>query len=105
MEPTPLNADQMVFKPLTLTEWQDFEQLFQEHGPQNGCWCMYWRTSRAECQRGFGEGNKQAFSDSREREGTRYPGIPGGKSDCLVFDRASRGLPGAGALTYPETGR
>jgi GNAT superfamily N-acetyltransferase len=22
---------------------------------------MFWRTSRAECQRGFGEGNKQAF--------------------------------------------
>jgi GNAT superfamily N-acetyltransferase len=22
---------------------------------------MYWRTKRAECQRGFGEGNKQAF--------------------------------------------
>jgi len=22
---------------------------------------LYWRTTRAECQRGFGEGNKQAF--------------------------------------------
>jgi len=48
-------------KPLTLREWEDFTKLFEEHGPQNGCWCMYWRTSRAECQRGFGEGNKRAF--------------------------------------------
>jgi GNAT superfamily N-acetyltransferase len=52
---------ELTFKPLTLREWQDFTQLFEEHGPQNGCWCMYWRTSRAECQRGFGEGNKRAF--------------------------------------------
>jgi GNAT superfamily N-acetyltransferase len=57
----PVNAAEMVFKPLTLAVWQDFVQLFEEHGIQNGCWCMYWRTTRHACQRGFGEGNKQAF--------------------------------------------
>lgn len=51
----------LTFKALTAQEWGDFVQLFEEHGPQNGCWCMYWRTKRAECQRGFGEGNKRAF--------------------------------------------
>jgi GNAT superfamily N-acetyltransferase len=51
----------LTIKPLTLNEWDDFEALFQEHGPQNGCWCMYWRIKRAECQRGFGEGNRLAF--------------------------------------------
>jgi hypothetical protein len=61
------------FKPLTLYEWQDFEQLFEEHGPQNGCWCMYWRTSRAECQRGFGEGNKRAIKAIVESG--KVPGI------------------------------
>jgi GNAT superfamily N-acetyltransferase len=52
---------EFTFKPLTPECWHDFEQLFEEHGIQNGCWCMYWRAKRAECQRGFGEGNKQAF--------------------------------------------
>jgi len=60
-------------KPLTPAEWLDFERLFEEHGPQNGCWCMYWRTKRAECQRGFGEGNKQAFKSIVESG--RVPGI------------------------------
>jgi GNAT superfamily N-acetyltransferase len=56
-----LTENEFTFKPLTIEEWPHFEQLFEEHGPQNGCWCMYWRTKRAECQKGFGEGNKQAF--------------------------------------------
>jgi GNAT superfamily N-acetyltransferase len=51
----------LAIKPLTLEAWDDFEALFREHGPQNGCWCMYWRTARSECQRGFGEGNRQAL--------------------------------------------
>jgi GNAT superfamily N-acetyltransferase len=48
-------------QPLTPVHWADFEQLFSEHGIQNGCWCMYWRVKRADCQAGYGEGNKQAF--------------------------------------------
>ena len=68
-----LSKDEFSFQPLTLHEWQDFEQLFEEHGPQNGCWSMYWRTSRAECQKGFGAGNKQAFKAIIE--GGKIPGI------------------------------
>lgn len=56
-----ITKDQLSFKPLTSQEWQDFLTLFEEHGPQNGCWCMYWRIKRADCQRQFGEGNKLAF--------------------------------------------
>ena len=73
MDPTPFNINFFTFKPLTLQEWPDFTQLFEEHGPQNGCWCMYWRTSRAECQKGFGEGNKQAFKAIVESG--KVPGI------------------------------
>jgi hypothetical protein len=47
METTPLTKDFFTFKPLTRQEWPEFTLLFEEHGPQNGCWCMYWRTSRA----------------------------------------------------------
>jgi GNAT superfamily N-acetyltransferase len=51
----------LAVRPLTPDAWDDFEALFREHGPQNGCWCIYWRTTRAECQRGFGEGNRLAL--------------------------------------------
>lgn len=53
--------NQLTFKPLTPESWPDFVLLFEEHGPQNGCWCMYWRIRRVDCQRQFGEGNKLAF--------------------------------------------
>lgn len=49
----------IAFKPVTSKMWADLEMLFSEHGIQNGCWCMYWRISRKECQRNYGEGNKQ----------------------------------------------
>jgi hypothetical protein len=53
-----LNPAEFTCHPLTPERWGDFEQLFEEHGIQNGCWCMYWRAKRADCQRGYGEGNK-----------------------------------------------
>ena len=51
--------EELIFKPVTPSEWADLETLFSEHGIQNGCWCMYWRIPRKECQRNYGEGNKQ----------------------------------------------
>jgi GNAT superfamily N-acetyltransferase len=61
------------FKPVTLSVWDDFETLFTEPGIQNGCWCMYWRLRRADCQHGYGEGNKQAFK--AVLESGQVPGI------------------------------
>ena len=54
-----LNEAGLIFKPVTSNTWNDLETLFSEHGIQNGCWCMYWRIPRKECQRNYGEGNKQ----------------------------------------------
>jgi GNAT superfamily N-acetyltransferase len=73
MAPENLIKDQLTFKPLTDTEWLDFLTLFEEHGPQQGCWCMYWRLKRAECQRQFGEGNKLAFK--KIIDSGKVPGI------------------------------
>jgi len=56
-----LSKEPLTFKPLTANEWHDFLALFEEHGPQQGCWCMYWRVKREDCQKQFGEGNKLAF--------------------------------------------
>jgi len=55
------SSQPLLVKPLTLDEWDEFERLFRQPGSQNGCWCMYWRTKRAQFQRDFGEGNRLAL--------------------------------------------
>jgi GNAT superfamily N-acetyltransferase len=68
-----LPKDAITFKPVTIAEWPDLQALFAEKGPQQGCWCMYWRIKRAEYHRGFGEQNK---ADMQEIiESGRTPGI------------------------------
>ena len=32
-----MKKDNLIFKTLTVETWPDFVQLFEEHGPQNGC--------------------------------------------------------------------
>jgi GNAT superfamily N-acetyltransferase len=49
------------FHPLTPERWPDLERLFGARGACAGCWCMWWRLSRAEWNRGQGEGNRKAF--------------------------------------------
>ena len=65
--------DELVFKPVTPNRWVDLETLFSEHGIQNGCWCMYWRIPRKECQRNYGEGNRQFLKNLIESG--NVPGI------------------------------
>jgi GNAT superfamily N-acetyltransferase len=65
--------DELIFKPLTSSEWPDFNRLFEEHGIQNGCWCMYWRVARIACHQGFGDENKRAFKAIVDSG--RVPGI------------------------------
>ncbi len=61
METTTSNFE---IHPLTPDRWDDLETLFGPRGAYGGCWCMFWRVSRAQ----FGEqcahdgaGNKAAF--------------------------------------------
>jgi len=63
----------IAYKPVTMAEWEDFQVLFSEAGIQNGCWCMYWRIRRADCQHGYGEGNRLAFKAILESG--KVPGI------------------------------
>jgi GNAT superfamily N-acetyltransferase len=49
------------FYPLTPDRWRDLEELFGERGACGGCWCMWWRLSRAEFQKQKGLRNKRAF--------------------------------------------
>ncbi|MCI0683768.1 MAG: GNAT family N-acetyltransferase [Gemmataceae bacterium] len=53
----------LVFHPLTLERWDDFELLFGPRGACAGCWCMLWRLTRSEFDRQKGDGNRQAMHD------------------------------------------
>lgn len=61
------------FQPLTSERWTDFEALFGSRGAYGGCWCMWWRLTRAEFQNRQGEGNRQSMYDIVH--GGEIPGI------------------------------
>ena len=61
-----MTAEQLIqfqFHPVTPDRWKDFEKLCgcSPHGACAGCWCMWWRLSRAEFSHKSGEGKKRAF--------------------------------------------
>jgi GNAT superfamily N-acetyltransferase len=66
-------SDQLEFQPLTPDRWGDLESLFGERGACAGCWCMYWRLTRAQFNLGKGEKNKRAIKAIVEAGET--PGI------------------------------
>jgi GNAT superfamily N-acetyltransferase len=49
------------FHPVTPKRWKDLETLFGEKGACGGCWCMWWRFSRAQFNKQKGEGNRKAM--------------------------------------------
>jgi GNAT superfamily N-acetyltransferase len=51
----------LTFHPLTPKRWPDVEKLFGKRGACGGCWCMYWRQTRAEYEARKGAGNRRAF--------------------------------------------
>ena len=67
----------MEFHPLTPDRWTDFTTLFGKNGAASGCWCMWWRQTRAEFDRDHGEKNKRAMK--RIVDSGEVPGIIGYK--------------------------
>jgi len=58
----PKNSSaKLTFYPLTIDRWDDFEMLFGKNGALGGCWCMWWRITRAEFEKQKGEGNRKAM--------------------------------------------
>ena len=47
------------FNPLTPERWPDLESLFGQRGAYGGCWCMWWRETRADFDRYQGNGNRK----------------------------------------------
>jgi len=61
-ERSPQNSSlKLMFHPLTIDRWNDFETLFGKNGALGGCWCMWWRITRAEFEKQKGEGNRKAM--------------------------------------------
>lgn len=59
--------------PLSKERWADFEQLFGPRGAYGGCWCMWWRLTRAEFEKQQGEENRRAMRSIVESGGV--PGV------------------------------
>jgi GNAT superfamily N-acetyltransferase len=58
---TPGTPSAIEIHPLTPERWDDFESLFSARGGCGGCWCMWWRLTRAQFGQQKGEGNRQAM--------------------------------------------
>ena len=67
------------FHPLTPDRLADLELLFGPRGACAGCWCMWWKTTRAEWEKGKGAGNRDAM-----RRQVRAGVVPG----ILAYDEA-----------------
>lgn len=50
-------------KDMAITKWVDTESCpgVGRHGATGGCWCMWWRQTRAEFRRMHSEPNRPAF--------------------------------------------
>ncbi len=57
----PTQPAKLTFHPVTPNAWKDFEKLFGPNGACAGCWCMWWRLSRAEFSKRHYAGNKRAM--------------------------------------------
>lgn len=53
--------ENVTFEPVTPDRWPDMETLFGPRGACAGCWCMWWRHTRAEHEAMKGEQNRQAM--------------------------------------------
>lgn len=63
----------LMFRKLTPSTWDDFEQLFGKRGACGGCWCMWWRLPKKEFDLNKGEGNRDMMK--KLVESGHRPGI------------------------------
>lgn len=69
----PFSVADVRFRPATPSRWPDVEKLFGERGACGGCWCMAWRLSRSEFDRGKGPANRRRLRAIVT--GGRRPGV------------------------------
>ena len=54
-----MTTTRLTFEPVTPERWRDFEALFGARGACAGCWCMFFRGTRAVYKNNQGAGNKR----------------------------------------------
>lgn len=65
-----VDADALVFTPVTRETWPRFEALFESPGAPKHCWCMVWRRSAEEAKLQAGADRKRMM---KERVDTATP--------------------------------
>jgi GNAT superfamily N-acetyltransferase len=58
------SGNRLEIRPVTAGRWDDLVELFGEGGAYANCWCMWWRVTSAEFDRGIrnrGAGNRRAM--------------------------------------------
>jgi GNAT superfamily N-acetyltransferase len=58
------SGNRLDIRPVTAGRWDDLVELLGERGASANCWCMWWRVTSAEFDRGIrsrGEGNRRAM--------------------------------------------
>ena len=69
------SGNKVEIRPVTADRWDDLVELFGDRGAYGNCWCMWWRVTSADFERGIrnrGAGNRRAMR-SIVAEG----GVPG----------------------------
>lgn len=61
MPSRPASLPAVEFHPVTPERWPDLERLFGGHGAYGGCWCMWWRLTRAQFAQQVGQKNEEAL--------------------------------------------
>ena len=56
-----MKLPKLEFRPVTPDLWPDLEALFGPRGACGGCWCMYWRQTRAQYKKKKGAANRRAL--------------------------------------------
>jgi len=67
------DSQQITYAPLTNDTWADFERLFGPSGACTGCWCTWWRLSRADFSKASHE-DKKNFMRTLVQSG-KIPGL------------------------------
>jgi GNAT superfamily N-acetyltransferase len=70
---TAATGKAITIRALTPSRWPDLERLFGERGACGGCWCMWWRITRAQWNAQKGEKNRRALKAYVEAGGR--PGL------------------------------
>jgi GNAT superfamily N-acetyltransferase len=68
------DQDALRIEPLTTERWPDLERLFGPKGAVGGCWCMWFRETRAEYRARAGRENREALHAIVETHGLA-PGL------------------------------